>query len=169
MFTTGSGLNCPCSVFPSTAVPSGIATNDPSAVELGMKFQASVSGSITALRFYKGATTTGTHVGSLWTITGTLLASVTFANETASGWQQQVLPSPVPIQANTTYVVSYHTATGNYAVTAPYFTSAVVNGPLTALADGAAGGNGVYLYGGGGFPTNTWNSSNYWVDVVFGP
>jgi len=168
-FSTGSGLACPCSVFPPTAVPSGIATNDPNAVELGMKFQASIPGQITALRFYKGATTTGTHVGKLWDSTGTLLASVTFTTETASGWQQQVLPSPVPIAANTTYVVSYHTATGNYAFTAPYFTTAIVNGPLTALADGTAGGNGVYLYGAGGFPTQTWNSSNYWVDVVFTP
>jgi hypothetical protein len=169
MFTTGSGLNCPCSVFPPTAVPSGIATDDPNPVELGMKFQASVNGTITALRFYKGATTTGTHVGKLWDSTGTLLASVTFTTETASGWQQQALASPVPIQANTTYVVSYHTPVGNYAYTAPYFTTAIVNGPLTALADGTAGGNGVYLYGSGGFPTQTWNSSNYWVDVVFGP
>ncbi len=44
-----------------------------------------------------------------------------------------------------------------------------VNGPLTALADGAGGGNGVYLYGAGGFPTQTYNATNYWVDVVFRP
>ncbi len=40
-------------------------------------------------------------------------------------------------------------------------------GPLTALANGTDGANGVYLYGGGGFPTNSYQSSNYWVDVVF--
>ena len=44
-----------------------------------------------------------------------------------------------------------------------------MTGPLTALADGAAGGNGVYRYGAGGFPDQTYNASNYWVDVVFGP
>jgi len=50
-----------------------------------------------------------------------------------------------------------------------YFASSgVTNGPLTALSNSAAGGNGVYLYGAsGGFPTNTYASSNYWVDVVF--
>jgi Domain of unknown function (DUF4082) len=32
-----------------------------------------------------------------------------FSGETASGWQQVNLPSPVAINANTTYVVSYHT------------------------------------------------------------
>ena len=27
--------------------------------------------------------------------------------------------------------------------------------------------DGVYLYGSGGFPTNTYLATNYWVDVVF--
>jgi hypothetical protein len=168
-FTTGGGLGCPCTLFPATAVPAIIADSDTSAVELGMKFQASVPGTITALRFYKGATNTGTHVGTLWTSTGTPLGTVTFTNETASGWQQAALPTPVAIQANTTYVVSYHTTVGHYAANNAYFGAALVNGPLTALADGADGGNGVYLYGAGGFPNQTYNASNYWVDVVFGP
>ena len=29
-----------------------------------------------------------------------------------------------------------------------------------------SGGNGLFIYG-GGFPTNSFNSANYWVDVVF--
>ena len=40
--------------------------------------------------------------------------------------------------------------------------------PLHALSDTDAGGNGIYAYGStSSFPTNTWNSTNYWVDVVF--
>jgi uncharacterized GH25 family protein len=35
------------------------------------------------------------------------------------------------------------------------------------LQNGEDGGNGVYLYGPSGFPTNTYNSNNYWVDAVF--
>jgi hypothetical protein len=31
----------------------------------------------------------------------------------------------------------------------------------------ASGGNGVYVYGSGGFPTISYNANNYWVDVVF--
>src|SRR5205807_5642889 len=39
---------------------------------------------------------------------------------------------------------------------------------LHALSNAAAGGNGVYLYGtGGGFPNASYNSTNYWVDIVF--
>ena len=69
------------------------------------------------------------------------------------------------IPAGTTYVVSYHTNAGHYAVTSNGLSSAVTNGPLTALASG-----GVYAYGSGNsFPRNTFNASNYWVDVVYAP
>jgi hypothetical protein len=36
------------------------------------------------------------------------LATGTFQNETASGWQLMMFSAPVPIVANTTYVASYH-------------------------------------------------------------
>ena len=45
------------------------------------------------------------------------------------------------------------------AVTQNAFTGDVVAGPLTA----PAAGNGRYRYG-GGFPTSTWQQSNYFVD-----
>src|SRR5262249_23947236 len=99
--------------------------------------------------------------------TGTLLASITFSDETASGWQEVSLPSPVAITANTVYVASYHTNAGNYAYNSAYLTSGFTKSPLYALATGEAGGNGLYLYGAGGFPTQTYNANNYWVDVVF--
>ncbi|MBY4611053.1 DUF4082 domain-containing protein, partial [Rhizobium sp. 9T] len=80
--------------------------------------------------------------------------------------------TPVTIAANTTYVASYHT-TGAYVATNNFFTTAVTNGPLTAPSSAVAGGNGVYAYGGsataGLFPTNTYNSANYYADVVFRP
>ncbi len=157
-------------IWPDTTTPAVISDNDPSAVELGVKFRSDVNGYITGLRFYKGPQNTGTHIGKLWSSTGTLLASVTFTNETASGWQQVSLPTPVAISANTTYVVSYYTSVGYYSINQSYFaTSGYTNGPLQALANGIDGGNGVYKYGTSGFPNQSWNSSNYWVDVVFQP
>jgi hypothetical protein len=135
-----------------------------------VRFRADTGGTVMGVRFYKGATNTGTHVGNLWTNTGTLLATATFTSETASGWQQVTFAAPVTIAANTTYVVSYHTNTGNYGVTSAYFASAGVdNAPLHALATGVDGANGVYLYGSSAFPTQTYNTANYWVDVVFTP
>ena len=131
-------------------------------MNLGVRFQASSSGFVAGVRFYKYSDNTGSHIGSLWSSTGTLLASGTFSGETASGWQELDFSSPVAITANTTYVVSYHTNAGHYAFTSNGLTSAVTNGPLTALASG-----GVYAYGSGNaFPSITFNASNYWVDVV---
>ena len=140
-----------------------------------MKFTASASGTVTGIRFYKASTNTGAHVGNLWSCSnascssGTNLASVSFSGETASGWQQMNFGAPVAITAGTVYVVSYHTSVGHYSYSSNYFaTAGVSNPPLQALANGVAGGDGVYAYGAASaFPANTFNSTNYWVDVVF--
>lgn len=85
-------------------------------IELGVSFKSDVAGYITGIRFYKSSANTGTHVGNLWSSTGTLLASATFTNETASGWQQVNFLNPVAITANTVYVASYHCNGGHYSV-----------------------------------------------------
>jgi hypothetical protein len=155
-------------IFSASATPGTLTDPDNSAVELGVKFRASANGVISGLRFYKGPQNTGTHVGSLWAASGQRLANVTFANESASGWQQANFSSPVSITSGTTYVASYHAPNGKYSVDENYFATAVTNGPLEALASSTQGGNGVYAYGpAGSFPTSTYNGSNYWVDVVF--
>ena len=139
--------------------------NDTSAVNLGIQFQAASNGTITGIRFYKEVDNTGTHTGSLWSSTGALLATGTFSNETASGWQELDFSTPVAVTAGTTYVASYFTSTGHYADTSGGLAAAVTNGPLTALA-----GGGVYAYGSANaFPSSTFNASNYWVDVVYSP
>jgi hypothetical protein len=167
-FTTVAAPAVTYSIFASTTTPATPADNDGQAIEVGVKFRVSQAGYITALRFYKGASNTGTHTGHLWSSTGTLLATAVFTNETASGWQQITLSTPVAISANTTYVASYFSSAGYYAVTNPYFTAAVTNGLITGLANGTDGGNGVYKYSAASvFPNTTYQTSNYWVDVVF--
>ncbi|MEO8289285.1 MAG: N,N-dimethylformamidase beta subunit family domain-containing protein, partial [Chloroflexota bacterium] len=157
---------CPCSIWSNSNTPSNPSGNDNQPIEVGVKFKSGVDGYITGLRFYKGTANTGTHTGHLWTATGTQLASATFTSESASGWQEIALGSPVQISADTTYVASYLSAGGGYAVSNPYFTQAYDSAPLHALANGTDGPNGVYKYG-GGFPTDNFQTSNYWVDVVF--
>lgn len=164
------GQTCPCTIWPSTTVPATTDLNQTQPVELGVKFTSSSNGYISGVRFYKGANNTGTHVGNLWSSTGTLLARATFAGETATGWQQVNFSTPVAITANTVYVASYFSPTGDFAINRPYFANAgVSNPPLQALVNGGAGGaNGVYTYGSTSqFPTSSYQSSNYWVDVVF--
>lgn len=157
------------SVWSSADAPAVASDPDNGAIELGMKFRSSVATTVTGVKFYKGATNTGTHTGSLWSADGTRLATVTFANETATGWQDAQFAAPVAITANTTYVVSYFAPNGHYSVTDGYFADkAATNGTLTALQNGTDGDNGVYVYGSSSFPSNSYNASNYWVDVIAG-
>jgi hypothetical protein len=145
-------------------VPATPAANDTAAVEVGTAFTPSKAGSVTAIRFYKGPGNTGTHTGSIWSSTGTRLATVTFTNETASGWQTANLSTPLPLTAGQTYVVSYYAPVGRYSATGGYFSTPRSSGPLSAPTTN----NGRYRYGsGGGFPTSTWNATNYFVDVVY--
>ncbi|WP_208245409.1 DUF4082 domain-containing protein (plasmid) [Rhizobium sp. T1470] len=160
------------SLFSASNTPAQTNLNDGQQLELGVKFQSNVVGDITGIKFYRSANDNGQNVVDLWTTAGTKLATATFTNTSASGWQTVNFATAVSIAANTTYIASYHT-TGAYVATDGFFTSPVTNGPLTALSSAAAGGNGVYAYGGsattGLFPTSTYDSANYWADVVFRP
>lgn len=163
-----AATSCPCSLWPDTTVPTNPDFNDGIPVELGTQFTADYAGVVTGVRFYKGVTNTGTHVGSLWTATGTLLARVTFGNETASGWQQASFSAPVAISAGTPYVISYHNPTGNYSFDGGYFSAATyVAAPLRAPGGNGAS-NGLFTYSvEPTFPTGTFNGTNYWVSPVF--
>ncbi|HEY7174596.1 MAG TPA: DUF4082 domain-containing protein, partial [Micromonosporaceae bacterium] len=159
---------CPCSIWTASQGPTSPNDDDPSSVELGTRFRTDIDGYITGIRYYKSAADTGAHIGNLWTETGVNLATVNFSGGTSTGWQTATLATPVQISAFTTYVVSYHTDTGNYFGQDEYFvTTGVDNGPLHAPRSGDFGPNGVYRYGSSGFPTNTSNGENYWADVVF--
>jgi hypothetical protein len=164
------------SIFAPASTPANPTDPDAQAREVGLKFRSNTDGFITGVRFYKGdATNGGPHVGRLWTSAGTLLGSVTFTNETDSGWQEAIFPTPIPVTANMVYVVSYFSPQGHYANDNNSFDPDGVNSdPLFALSNSEAGGNpfgnGVYLISPqGGFPVFSNLASNYWVDVIFVP
>jgi PKD repeat protein len=174
--SAGIGVTIPneiLTIWASSSVPEIVDSGADStgAVELGVKFRSDVSGTIIGIRFYKAAANNGTHVGNLWSSSGALLASATFINETASGWQQVNFSSPVSIAANTTYVASYRCPNAHFSVNRYQFDGAGVNNPpLRALASGVSGSNGVFKYGTpSSFPDQSYASSNYWVDVAFRP
>lgn len=160
------------SIWSGTEVPELDNANDGESggIEVGVKFRSTVNGYVTGIRFYKGSDDGGannTHIGKLWSADGSmLLASATFINETENGWQAVRFATPVYITANTTYVASYYSPAGYYSFTGEGLANAVSNSPLIALAAGTDGPNGVFKYG-GGFPDNTFNSANYWADVLF--
>ena len=159
----------PCSIF--GAQPAVVQDVDNRSTEVGVKFRSSTAGFITGVRFYKTAGNTGTHTGSLWGSDGTNLATAVFSGESSTGWQEVTFGAPVEITANTTYVASYHAPNGHFANGNGFAYASVDNPPLTALKDdptGPNGPNGVYALGSSPtFPTQTFGSSNYLVDVVF--
>lgn len=158
----GMSLPAAAETIFTTQTPAGEFTDGVS-YEMGMKFQTAVAGKITAIRYWKAPSEAATgHTGHLWDASGNLLATVNFAGETASGWQQQALATPVTIQANTTYVVSVNIVS-YYVATVSGLATSIVNGNLSSVADGQ---NGVFGNA-GSFPTSSFNNTNYFRDVVF--
>ena len=155
------------SVFTNQTPTGGVGTDLP--VTLGMRFKSSFAGSINGAKFYKLPGMVGPHTGILYDNVGTVIRIVTFANETASGWQTQNFPTPFTAVPGTTYVIAVYFSDGHYLTDHFYFAAAgVTNGVLTAPQDGTPDPNGVFTYGGApAFPASTFQSSNYWVDINF--
>lgn len=148
----------------TTQKPALLNASDGASVtyELGVKFKSTSAGNITALRFWKSDKETTGHTGHLWSATGSKLASVTFANETASGWQVATLGTPLSIAANTTYVASVGTSNSYFSTTENALTSSVSNPPLSTIV----GNNGVYGPR-GACPSQPSRNNNYFRDVLF--
>ncbi len=138
------------------------ATGSDGDYELGTKFTAAQPVNILSIRFYKTAGESGVHTGKLFSASGTLLTSVVFTNETASGWQTATLASPYLIAANTTYIVSVN-ANVEYPISQNGLVTSITNGILATVADGE---NGTFNVNPGVFPNQSFNNSNYFVDVV---
>ena len=133
---------CPCSIWNDGTPTGSFESNDPNAQTLGVQFQASSSGFITGVRFYKEPDNTGAHTGSLWSSSGPLLASRDVHRRDRVGVAGAGLlhPGGGDRGDDVCGVLShqYRVPGGDPQGLA----SAVTNGPLTALA-----GGGVYAYG----------------------
>jgi hypothetical protein len=165
-FTTSA---CPCRLFgPSDGpaatgrpVQDGRSGPGPFSYEMGVKVRVSQPAELAAVRFYKSPGETGTHIGRVWSASGAELGWAMFSDESASGWQEQALNTPISLTPGQTYVVSVG-INDFYVVTTGALSSSVASGPLWTVADGA---NGVFGPK-GSFPTDTWGSSNYFIDTV---
>jgi hypothetical protein len=149
-------------LWPTSSQPGTTADPDSQAVEVGTRFLTDTNGWVSGIRFYKATANSGTHTASLWSSTGTKLASGTFRNEPASGWTQLTFSRPAPVVANAVYTASYFTSRGHYSVDEGYFNVPRVGSPLSTPRSA-----GVYRYGSAGYPTSTYGSSNYWVTPMF--
>jgi hypothetical protein len=152
------------------SVPQTPVDPDTQAVTLGIKFWSSQAGTISGIRFYRGAENSGGYTVMLFTARGSLLASSRTSKDTCAVpcWEQVDFASPLSLAANTTYIAAYYASQGRYADDSYGLTRGTRNGPLIAPASSVAGGNGVYTYS-TGFPQQSWQDSNYYVDVAFTP
>ncbi len=143
----------------------------------GVRFKSSAPGVVAGLRFYKNASNTGTHIGTLCVVdqgTGDRLSTpgtLKFSGESGSGWQEEFFDTPVRITVDTIYQANVVMPAGFASYDAHAFDSDVVNGVLTAVAGVGVGGtgNGKFTYTVGGFPDQAFNNNNYFVDVLFFP
>lgn len=152
-------------IFTGTEVPQVMSQDDHHPVELGTTFQVSAPGNVVAIRFYKSRANHGPHTGTLWNAKGQKLASVTFTNESRSGFQTARLSKPVTVTPYTNYVVSYHAPRGEWS-SAPhtFANNSVIGNPMIR------GLRGSYAFGSAvSFPTSTYENSSYYVDVLFAP
>ena len=145
------------SIF-TTQVP--INSGNDGDYELGLKFNSTQMAQISAIRFYKMPGEGSVHTATLWTNTGTALATANVSNETASGWQYATFSQPITISANTEYIASV-SLTSVYAIEQHQLDNSITNEFLTAAASG-----GVFNETPGQFPTQAYQNSNYFVDVV---
>ena len=154
------------------AAPPIPAWRDSNAVELGVKFIANGSMQVQGVRFYKGSGNNGTHIAHLWNSVGTLLATQNFSYENGSGWQTVLFTPPVRVNASQIYTASYLAPHGHYAADVNGLANGrgLITDPVYAPSNCAAGGNGVYRYSEkGGFPSDSYRATNYYVDVIVTP
>lgn len=140
----------------------GWASAGNSGLELGVNASTTVAGSITAIRFYKLSSAVDSHTANVWDSNGVNLASQLFTNESADGWQEITLNTPVAISAGSSFTVSIFSPNNYY--TNELFPALKV-GPLSVIRS-------VYNYtASSAFPnaSNGANTvgSNYGIDFVF--
>jgi hypothetical protein len=171
----GRTIVCPCTLNWPTPAYGVHDEDDEQPVELGLRFMSSRNGYVTGVLFSRYADNTGPHVAHLWDSMGNLLAEQTL-DSTGDAYPYVRFDQPVPITAGSVYTASYYTPSGHYASSEYYFSTSYwdysppYQTPLTWVPPGEAPDNwaGVYHYGdGGGFPSETWHASNYWVQPVF--
>lgn len=150
-------------IYTGNERPTISSARDSNAAEVGVQFSVSTPGSVLAIRFYKGSGNTGRHTGSLWTTGGQRVTTVTFTGESRRGWQVARLARPVALTPGTTYVASYHTDAGHYAIQDSAFANHATIGNSTIRGTGSA------YRPGAGFPSQTGGTSGYYVDVLFQP
>lgn len=166
-------------LWPSTAGPANASGNADSNVTLSVEFYVTAPAWAVRMRLYCGAafTTSTGLLGLIYRVdsatTGAELARAPFPT-IVIGWNEIPLPSPVPLMVNQRYRAAFwepngYTATSSYWTTGGAGVNGLTSGVLVAPNGTNATGADQGSYTAGAtptFPVNSFNSTNYWVDVV---
>lgn len=132
------------SLFTSQTPDSGNNSDGTPGITFGMTVRFAVDGTVKGVRFYSTTTVGGTYVGALWRVTdsddtpaGTQLATKTLGGTPAGGaWVDVLFDSPIAVVAGVLYRVAVFSAAGRYVYSPNIHSSDIVNGDVTADANG---------------------------------
>lgn len=135
--------------------------------ELGTTFYADVAGKITKVRLFTNIAEGGRHTVTIWRVQDRTAIGGPYTWDIPSGtagWKTFTLLAPVSIAPNTNYIVAISNSNADriYAEQPHGLDSPITSGNLHALASG-----GVWTDALGTMPTNVWQNTNYFRDVVF--
>ncbi len=161
---TGSATAATWTIF-TDQVPAATAGDRDSPYDLGTKFKTTAGARVVKVRVYASAEERGEHTVRLWRVADSALIAGpypwTFPTGT-EGWKEFTLPTPVVIEGNTDYIIDVTNGTDQwYFCTEHAFDAPINNGPFVTYV-----GSGVYTTTLGTMPTQTWNNSSYYRDVV---
>jgi hypothetical protein len=140
------------------------------------------AGTVTGIRFYATTTVSGTYTGLLYQVdaaditpAGTLLASKTLASAPTGGtWNTVTFDTPVSVATATLYRACIFSGAGRYVATTSFFTSDLINGDITADANGddpillGSLRQGAFAINASAtYPSSAGNGTCYFVDVEF--
>ena len=163
---TSPAGTCPCHMWPDTTVPTTPDSGDTTAVELGVKFTTSISGYMTAsgsTRVRRTPARTRERCGAHRDQVG----DRNLHQRVDRGLGAAQLHHTCGGHGGPRMSRRTTTPDGHYSILRR-LEAAVTNGPLTALASSTTGQRGLPVRA-GRLPDQSYNSTNYWVDVVFSP
>ena len=153
-------------------VPGVYQGGDTQGVTLGIRFFSSVNATVVGIRYYRGATDMAVNeVGALYTVNAnvadSLLSQGNFGSDTAVGWKEITLSSPVAITASTNYVAAVFFPFGKYTSLTAGINSDIVSGILTGRGHAPPVLNCLYKYGSSlEAPDGSGGGNLYGVDVI---
>jgi len=135
------------------------STTSTGTYSLGDRIRFLAAGQITAIRFWRVATSPTSRSVRIYDLAGNLLSSATSTESGGAGWVQVTLPTPINVNVNDERVIAIDVASGG--------TFAYTPGPVLSSNPAIAYVVGRYVGGIGAFPTS--EATNWYAtDVVFG-